>query len=37
MSLEEELGMEIPDEDAEKLRSLDDVIDYIKEHRKKKK
>ena len=36
MSLEEEFGMEIPDEDAEKLKSVEDVMEYI-ENRKKKK
>jgi acyl carrier protein len=35
MALEEEFGMEIPDEDAEKLKSVDDVVDYIRKHRKK--
>ena len=35
MSLEEELGMEIPDQDAEKLKSIEDVIDYIRKHKKK--
>lgn len=31
MALEEEFDTEIPDEDAEKLRSVGDVIDYIKD------
>lgn len=35
MALEEELGMEIPDEDAEKLKSVEDVLEYIERHRKK--
>lgn len=30
MSLEEEYGIEIPDTAAEKLRSVQEVIDYIK-------
>ena len=34
-ALEEELGMEIPDQDAKKLRSVGDVLHYIKTHRKK--
>ena len=34
-ALEDELGMEIPDEDAEKLKTVKDVLDYIREHRKK--
>jgi acyl carrier protein len=29
MAFEEEFGMEIPDEDAEKLQSVGDAIDYI--------
>ncbi len=31
MALEEEFGNEIPDEDAEKLQSVGDVIKYIEE------
>ncbi len=31
MAFEEEFGIEIPDEDAEKIRTVGDVIDYIKE------
>lgn len=31
MALEEEFGHEIPDEDAEKLQSVGDVIKYIEE------
>ncbi len=31
MALEEEFGNEIPDEDAEKLISVDDVIRFIEE------
>lgn len=34
MSMEEEFGLEIPDEEAEKIRTVQDAIDYIKEHRK---
>ncbi len=30
MALEEEFDMEIPDEDAEKIRSVGDAINYIK-------
>jgi acyl carrier protein len=29
MALEEEYDMEIPDEDAEKIQTVDDVISYI--------
>jgi acyl carrier protein len=29
MALEEEYDMEIPDEDAEKIQTVDDVIKYI--------
>ena len=32
MSLEEEFGMEISDEDAEKIRSVGDAVKYIDEH-----
>jgi acyl carrier protein len=32
MALEEEFGIEIPDEDAEKISSVKDAISYIKEH-----
>lgn len=34
MALEEEFGQEIPDEEAEKLQSVGDVIKYIEETRK---
>jgi acyl carrier protein len=32
MALEEEFSIEIPDEDAEKIVSVGDAINYIKEH-----
>jgi acyl carrier protein len=32
MALEEEFGVEIPDEDAEKIVTVKDAIQYIKEH-----
>jgi acyl carrier protein len=32
MALEEEFDIEIPDEDAEKIQTVGDVVDYIKEH-----
>ena len=32
MALEEEFDMEIPDTDAEKVVTVGDVVDYIKEH-----
>ena len=32
MSLEEEFGIEIPDEDAEKIVVVQDAIDYIDTH-----
>ena len=35
MALEEEFGHEIPDEEAEKLQSVGDVIKYIDESRQK--
>jgi len=32
MALEEEYQLEIPDEDAEKLRTVGDAISYLREH-----
>ena len=32
MALEEEFDMEIPDEEAEKITSVGDVVEYIKAH-----
>lgn len=32
MAFEEEFGVEIPDEDAEKIRTVGDAINYLKEH-----
>lgn len=32
MALEEEFGMEIPDEDAEKITTIQQAIDYIEQH-----
>ena len=32
MALEEEFDTEIPDSDAEKIVTVADVVDYIKEH-----
>jgi acyl carrier protein len=32
MAFEEEFGMEIPDEDAEKLQTVGDAIDYIQQN-----
>jgi len=32
MVLEEEFGKEIPDEDAEKIQTVQDAIKYIKDH-----
>ena len=34
MALEEEYGMEISDEDAEKIRTVQDVLDYINKQKK---
>jgi len=34
MRFEEEFGIEIPDEDAEKIQSVRDAIDYIEKHSK---
>lgn len=35
MAFEEEFGVEVPDEDAEKLQSVGDVIRYIEEKQDK--
>ena len=35
MAFEEEFGVEVPDEDAEKLQNVGDVITYIKERANK--
>lgn len=32
MALEEEFDMEIPDEDAEKIKTVGDAANYIQEH-----
>ncbi len=32
MSLEEEFGVEISDEDVESIRTVGDAVDYIEEH-----
>lgn len=34
MALEEEFGIEVPDEEAEKLQSVGDVIKYIEDEQK---
>lgn len=34
MAMEEQFGVEIGDEDAEKLRTVQDVIDYVKNTQK---
>ena len=34
MALEEEFGIEVPDEQAEKLQSVGDVIKYVEENKK---
>ena len=36
MAFEEEFGIEIPDEDAEKITRVKEAIDYIESHAKKK-
>ncbi|MFA5113207.1 MAG: acyl carrier protein [Candidatus Margulisiibacteriota bacterium] len=35
MALEEAFGMEIPDEDAEKIKTIGDTINYVMQHGKK--
>jgi acyl carrier protein len=32
MALEEEFGVEIPDEEAEKITKVGEAIDYIEKH-----
>ncbi len=32
MALEEEFNLEIPDEDADKLKSVGDAMNYLKQH-----
>ncbi len=32
MALEEQFGMEIPDEDAEKITTVEQAVDYVVEH-----
>ena len=32
MALEEEFGIEIPDEDADKLKTVGDAMNYLKSH-----
>jgi len=32
MALEEEFGMDIPDEDADKLKTVGDAMNYLKSH-----
>ncbi|HSL92135.1 MAG TPA: acyl carrier protein [Candidatus Limnocylindrales bacterium] len=34
MKMEEEFGIEIPDEEAEKIKTVNDVVEYIKAHAK---
>jgi acyl carrier protein len=34
MALEEDFDIEIPDEDAEKLKTINDAVKYIEEHKK---
>ena len=33
MALEEKFGIEIPDEDAEKIQTVADAVKYIEEHK----
>ena len=32
MAFEEEFGMEIPDEEAEKITTVDEAVEYVMEH-----
>ncbi|MBE9503309.1 MAG: acyl carrier protein [Proteobacteria bacterium] len=33
MALEEEFGVEIPDEDAEQIKTVQDAVNYINKHK----
>ena len=33
MELEEQFGMEIPDEEAEKITTVEEAVDYVAEHK----
>ena len=37
MAFEEEFGIEIPDEDAEKIATVKDAVEYIQKHASAKK
>ena len=32
MELEEQFGMEIPDDEAEKITTVEEAVDYVQEH-----
>ncbi len=32
MALEEEFGLDIPDDDADKMKTVGDALDYLKNH-----
>jgi acyl carrier protein len=32
MELEEQFGMEIPDEEAEKITTVEEAVDYVQDH-----
>lgn len=32
MAMEEEFGVEVPDEEAEKMRTVQDTINYLRDH-----
>ena len=36
LRLVDEFGLQIPDEDLARLKSVEDVADYIEKHRRKK-
>lgn len=36
MAIEEEFGIEVPDEDAEKMTTVKDAVEYIDKHAKSK-
>lgn len=35
LAIEEKFGIEIPDEEAEKIKTVKDIIDYVEHHKPK--
>ena len=34
MKVEDEFGVQVPDEEGEKMRSVEDVVDYVSERKR---